>query len=576
MANVLRIKLHALYGPRLLSSPALAPKIFDPTCNFLKCYGGSALLEDSCGSTLQNGIDGDSKDANGGGAAASKGDDVDEKASNLKECNVDKITKSICDKLWAKTNVARGGKDSGVQRDSVLTQESKQANKDDPFQKVVSTIRSMVLKDKAKAAAGDKSSELKLEEYLDKESDSCEGSNGSSALSQLVDMNEKSHKQLRSQLVFPKQQKSKDTKNAFSLLNSLDDATSLTSPMSTDEDPFATPVETSKSKTALPFTESDISPDNLILKSKEPRQSEDAMPGSAMHGSVKPKLPKGKDTASPLAAQDGSRAQFRNQAIGNNTPPAVMFSFKAKRSDDAPFTQLYGKTSPLAKEAASPPHSRQNNSIPRTGHMVCVQNLPSSCNPAAIKSAMANHGEVLGLFKKAIGNDFFDVYVEFKTEQSMEAAIASRKLQIGSKSFVILKKDKVMSTVVRVCKVSSGTSEKQLLSMCGKFGSIDDIRKRVNGIFDVFYEVKELPNMTRILASLNEVTYNRSTWVATQAPFVHPLAQNDLLKSQEGQAWHSTQINQALFRIETGIDGLAVFLEDLKELNALGKEFSNS
>lgn len=87
----------------------------------------------------------------------------------------------------------------------------------------------------------------------------------------------------------------------------------------------------------------------------------------------------------------------------------------------------------------------------------------------------------------------------------MESAIAAQKLQLGGKYYHIARTDPVFSTVVRLCKVTGDTTERQVSLICGKYGSVDNIRRRSSGVYDVFYQVKELPNMTSILGRYLEL-----------------------------------------------------------------------
>lgn len=219
---------------------------------------------------------------------------------------------------------------------------------------------------------------------------------------------------------------------------------------------------------------------------------------------------------------------------------------------------------------------RTEETVSRPMTTVCVQNLPASCNVALIKDALSVYGEVTGSFKRVFANGSCVCYIEFKTDEAKEEALAVRWIQLDSKVFPIVRVDRPLSTVVRLYKVSMETTESEILLACKGCGNIDSIKRRGNGVFDVYFKVDELPNILKILDSLNEVTIHRSRWVAIPAPVLHPAVKKDFLKSREAQAWHLSQMNRMLNRIEAGIENVSVFFEDLKVLGSMEKEFEQS
>jgi hypothetical protein len=81
----------------------------------------------------------------------------------------------------------------------------------------------------------------------------------------------------------------------------------------------------------------------------------------------------------------------------------------------------------------------------------------------------------------------------------MDNAITLREIQLEGKLFPITRPEPPITTVVRLSRVGGITQETQIRSICEKYGSLDNIKKRGNGIYDVFYKVKELPNIPNIL-----------------------------------------------------------------------------
>lgn len=208
------------------------------------------------------------------------------------------------------------------------------------------------------------------------------------------------------------------------------------------------------------------------------------------------------------------------------------------------------------------------------GYTVCIRNLPSHGNLALVKEALSLHGEVISSFKKSNSDGTCNAFVEFKTAEAMDGALASRWVNFDSKAFSIVRADAPITTVVRLSRVSTETTDSQLFSICEKFGSLDNIRRRGNGVYDLFYRVNELSKMSTILDSLNEVTLNQSRLVALPAPLLHPAIRKEVLKGSEGQAWVASQLSQTLKRIECGLDTVSVCFEDLKTLTAMEEELT--
>ncbi|MCO5552716.1 hypothetical protein L7F22_006233 [Adiantum nelumboides] len=247
---------------------------------------------------------------------------------------------------------------------------------------------------------------------------------------------------------------------------------------------------------------------------------------------------------------------------------ARLFSVNDKRELNTPFGSA---GIPARTPSFDQPKQELNSSMSTlpSGHVVCVHNLPSHSNLALIKEALSIHGEVVSSFKKPNLDGSCSAFIEFKTSEAMDEALTVRWLQIDSKSFGIVRADSPITTVVRLSRISASTTDTQVQAMCDKFGNLDQIRKRGNGVYDVFFKTGELSNMCAILDSLNEVTLNQRRWVALPAPLLHPGVRREVLKGGEGQAWHAQQLSQTLGRLEMGLEAVSVYFEDLKALVAM-------
>jgi hypothetical protein len=81
----------------------------------------------------------------------------------------------------------------------------------------------------------------------------------------------------------------------------------------------------------------------------------------------------------------------------------------------------------------------------------------------------------------------------------MDSALTLREIKVEGKLVSIVRADHPITTVVRISRVSAETPESLIRSICEKYGKVDNIRRRGNGFYDVFYKVKELPNISNII-----------------------------------------------------------------------------
>ncbi|MCO5602508.1 hypothetical protein L7F22_056641 [Adiantum nelumboides] len=343
-------------------------------------------------------------------------------------------------------------------------------------------------------------------------------------------------------------QKAKEAKTvSFSFLKALDNDTSTTRPQSSGAHSF--------SDGNVGFSPSSKPKDNglnglMQSTKKEPKPlSFDFLKAPEMK------------SGSPLGAHT------------KTSDSARLFSVNDKRELSTP---LGSAGVPARTPSFDQPKQESNNSMPTlpSGYVVCVHNLPSHSNLALIKEALSIHGEVVSSFKKPDSNGSCSAFIEFKMSEAMDEALTVRWLQIDSKSFGIVRADSPITTVVRLSRVSASTTDTQVQAMCEKFGNLDQIRKRGNGVYDVFFKTGELSNMFAILDSLNEVTLNQRRWVALPAPLLHPGVRREVLKGGEGQAWHAQQLSQTLGRLEMGLEAVSVYFEDLKALVAMEDDFT--
>eukprot|EP00249_Psilotum_nudum_P011695 c23328_g1_i1 orf=111-2210(+) len=206
-----------------------------------------------------------------------------------------------------------------------------------------------------------------------------------------------------------------------------------------------------------------------------------------------------------------------------------------------------------------------------SGYSVCVENLPDDISLVRVKEALSCHGILTGSFRNPGKNGVSACHIEFQTEEAKESALAERWLFINGQQFPVSRLDCPMTTVVRISHVSPETTVNKVLSICEKCGKVDNVKRRERGLFDVFFKIRELPNMARILNGLNEVTINQSRWRAHPAPLVHPEVKESILQTRRGWDWYTAQVNRVLDGMNEAVSRYSIGVEDLKELQSMVK-----
>ncbi|KAH7444440.1 hypothetical protein KP509_02G078400 [Ceratopteris richardii] len=515
------------------------------------------------------------------------------------------------------------------QIDAVSKGKGSHSSKDDKWQQLVNDIRSMSLR-KMKASDANAFSSVKTDEFADidvpslsfmKTDQSAEQSDFSdldlprqkfpTENQELVsvDVANKKTKQGLAKHKAPKKQDRKGLKSSVSSFDELLDKQSLTE---TDED-YNTDDLVEDLEQSKPLDQSKLNSKHLphgLVHGKAKHKSEQPVASKSVDnlfsfGGDTSKAGGASQSLSTSKFKDINSEQDRNQTKIKNLSfdskdssytraSQISFAKDSKSSSlrlDAQKDVSHSKLS-LGKDGGSAParnsifyNKREaadqfpsnSDGTAKPKYMVCVPSLPCSSNPGLIKSAMAVYGEVTGFFKKHVAGERLNVYVQFKTAEGMERALAVGRMQLGHRTCSIVKADhSVFSSVVRVFRVGYDIDESQFRSICEAYGKVDYIKKRGLGIYDVAYGMKELGNMSNILASLNEVELNRRTLAAISAPVLHPSVQKEALKTPEGKVWHELQSNVIIGKIEAGLSAVSVAFEDLKELTAVEREYLNN
>ncbi|KAH7297046.1 hypothetical protein KP509_26G050800 [Ceratopteris richardii] len=268
-------------------------------------------------------------------------------------------------------------------------------------------------------------------------------------------------------------------------------------------------------------------------------------------------------------------------------PKPIVFDFgKFKSSSDVELNsrkqidsgQYQDKSSPNGKDLQEEELSTglDNHALSsHFGHIVCVKNLSNQINLGLIKESLSIHGEIESSFRQANPDGSYCAFIEFKTAEAMDEALACRWMHFDGKVYAIVRTDSPITTEVRIMRVSQPTTHIEFRNACTRFGNVEFIRRRGDGIYDVSYSPSELPNMSKIVDSLNEVTLHRSRWLAVPAPTLPESMRKSILSKSEGQAWHAEQLRQVISGIEAGLQKVSISFEDLKALVAMEDEMKN-
>lgn len=197
---------------------------------------------------------------------------------------------------------------------------------------------------------------------------------------------------------------------------------------------------------------------------------------------------------------------------------------------------------------------------------VCVEQHPPDIGLREITSVLSFYGDVVGSFRRTRNDGVIATFIEFMTDEAKEKALAAQRLHICGKQLQIKRVDQFMTTVVRISNASTETTEREVLFACEACGKVDIVRRRGSGTFDVYFKVRELPNMSNILNRLNDVTIDQGKWKVFPAPLVHPGAVKDLFKRREGISWYFSQQNVSLDRMEVARNSMVLDLQDMQEL----------
>ncbi|BBN05698.1 hypothetical protein MPTK1_3g15270 [Marchantia polymorpha subsp. ruderalis] len=259
-----------------------------------------------------------------------------------------------------------------------------------------------------------------------------------------------------------------------------------------------------------------------------------------------PRRSEGRPTSVRNPVVDPSRRIFTNSRPLNGARTPIL-------------TRLRRTDSPTGSDVAV-----RTPSVPeRNSRFVAVEGLPYPMPISAIEKMMSAHGEIA---RSELGREEGGTYsaqVEFKTEEARDSALNSNRVYLGGRWCRITTGEPILTTVVRLSNIGADASENLILQRCQKFGRVEEIVVRREGVMDVYYHPSERKNMRRILDRMGEVNADYKRWHATLAPKCSPQEYRD---SAEVQEWAEVQKDRLLDNLTAAIQNITLDLEDLREL----------
>lgn len=221
------------------------------------------------------------------------------------------------------------------------------------------------------------------------------------------------------------------------------------------------------------------------------------------------------------------------------------------------------KRDELARKQKSMNQVKESNTIPGGERSVCIEYVPRGISLFHIREALSIHGEIVGSFFQNGDNAMPTCYIEFKTIEAKERALAARWVFVNGKQLSIWRSDFPVTTIVRITNLSSETTATTVHSVCMSYGNVESLQIRKDGSMDVHYSINELLNMPKILEMLNEVAINDSHWIAQPSPRLP----QGLAETPEGQKWVGKQLSNHIGNIKKHLQLMRIYLEDMEELH---------
>ncbi|KAF9605704.1 hypothetical protein IFM89_018047 [Coptis chinensis] len=144
---------------------------------------------------------------------------------------------------------------------------------------------------------------------------------------------------------------------------------------------------------------------------------------------------------------------------------------------------------------------------------VMVKGLPHNVSSHHLEETFSFSGARITAF--FMGSSSSVAYIEFETEEAKEKAIAACSIPISGSKLSVFRIDAPVTTIVRISNVAHGeNSQNTIRKVCKSYGKFKRLIRRSPGIYDVYYQETEWPNMVDILNSLNGQVVSGHQWIA--------------------------------------------------------------
>lgn len=254
--------------------------------------------------------------------------------------------------------------------------------------------------------------------------------------------------------------------------------------------------------------------------------------------------------------------------------PSINFEKNGGRLNNGQFSELRfilgdhqkvgkEKKDELAGKQKSLNQVEESNTILGGERSVRIEYVPRGITLFHLREALSIHGEIVGSFSQNGDNAMPTCYIEFKTKEAKERALAARWVFVNGKQLSIWRPDCPATTIVRISNLSPQTTATTVRSVCMSYGNVESLQTRKDGSMDVHYSIHELLNMPKILEMLSEVAINDSRWIAQPAPRLP----QGLAKTPEGQKWAGKQLSNYIGNIKKHLQLIRIYSEDMEELH---------
>ncbi|KAF5204096.1 sucrose-phosphatase-like protein [Thalictrum thalictroides] len=138
---------------------------------------------------------------------------------------------------------------------------------------------------------------------------------------------------------------------------------------------------------------------------------------------------------------------------------------------------------------------------------VTIEKVPTKINLTDLKNALSEFGEILNASISSETDGFSTCYVEFKTLESKERAVASGGIIVKLSHLPIrslcIPENTVCEVIIRIKNIKSDAAEPAIHSTCLLCGPVKGLSRTKEGYVDVVFGVKKISAGKEIVDKLN-------------------------------------------------------------------------